>query len=119
MDKVPPSRQLACSVLDLMIEFIQSHLMKNFPFELYMKSIGIIQRIMCYQKKYRIRLDYNWQNLWNSLISILKFVISYESHLISKGHNLFLLYSKVCSINIKLKPHKFFISRQLYKNRAF
>ena len=92
---MPPSRQLACSVLDLMIEFMQSHLMKNFPYELYLKSVGIIQRLMCYQKKYRIRLDYNWQSLWICLINTLKFVVSCDSALVSKGHNLFLLYSKV------------------------
>lgn len=97
-DKLPVSRQLACSVLDLMIEFMQSHLMKNFPFELYSKAIGIIQRLMCYQKKYRIRLDYNWQNLWTSLISTLKFVVGYESTLLAKGHNLFQLYSKIVVI---------------------
>jgi hypothetical protein len=61
------------------------------------KSIGIVQRLMCYQKKYRIRLDYNWQNLWTSLISTLKFVLSYESTLMSKGYNLFTLYSRVNS----------------------
>ena len=101
---MPPSRQLACSVLDLMIEFMQSHLMKNFPYELYLKSVGIIQRLMCYQKKYRIRLDYNWQNLWTSLISTLKFAISYESSLMSKGYNLFILYSRVIIIK-KLKTY--------------
>lgn len=95
IERVPPSRQLACSVLDLMIEFMQSHLMKNFPFELYMKALGIIQRLMCYQKKHRIRLDYNWQNLWTCLIYTLKFVISCDSNLMSKGHNLFQLYSKI------------------------
>lgn len=98
IDKVPPSRQLACSVLDLTIEFMQSHLMKNFPFELYMKALGIIQRLMCYQKKYRIRLDYNWQNLWTCLIYTLKFVLSCESNLMSKGHNVFQLYSKIIII---------------------
>jgi len=94
-EKVPPSRQLACSILDLVIEFMQSHLMKNFPFELYMKSLGIIQRLMCYQKKYRIRLEYNWQNLWTSLIYTLKFAVSCDSNLMAKGHNQFSLYSKI------------------------
>lgn len=53
---------------------------------------------MCYQKKYRIRLDYNWQNLWTCLISTLKFLIANESQLMSKGHNLFSLYSKIVVI---------------------
>ncbi|RNA29751.1 hypothetical protein BpHYR1_047164 [Brachionus plicatilis] len=97
-EKAPVSRPLACSILDLMIEFVQSHLMKNFPFELYLMSLGIIQRLMCYQKKYRIRLDFNWQNLWNSLINVIKFITSYETTLISKGHNIFLLYSKIIII---------------------
>lgn len=95
IEKVLPSRQLACSILDLTIEFMQSHLMKNFPFELYMKALGIIQRLMCYQKKYHIRLNYNWQNLWTCLIYTLKFVVSCDSSLMSKGNNIFLLYSKI------------------------
>ena len=64
----------------------------------YRKAIGIIHRLMCYQRKYRVRLEYNWQHLWTCLISTLKFAISYESTLIAKGNNMFLLYSKIIVI---------------------
>ena len=76
--------------------------MKNFPFELYMKALGIIQRLMCYQKKYRARLDYNWQNLWTCLIYTLKFSIGCDSYLMSKGHNMFQFYSKVIFLNTNI-----------------
>lgn len=98
LDKIPASRPLATSVLDLMIEFMQTHLMKSFPFELYLKSIGIVQRLMCYQKKYKIRLQYQWQNLWICLINVLKFVINSDSVLLSKGYNLFSLCSRIIVI---------------------
>jgi len=97
-DKLPPSRILVSAVLDLMIEFMQSHLMKNFPFELYNKSIGIIQRLMCYQKKYKVKLDYDWKSLWTCLLNVLKYLTASDSYVSTENNKLFQLYSKIIII---------------------
>lgn len=65
VEKNVPSKPLAVSLLDLTVEFLCSHMMRNFPFELYSISIGIIQRILSYQKRTRTRLSYSWKPLWN------------------------------------------------------
>ena len=77
-DKLPQSRPLACVILDLMVEFLISHLTKNFPCELYSKSVGIVHRLLCYQKRCKTRLDYHWKGVWNALMNILKFFASNE-----------------------------------------
>lgn len=96
-DKVAPTQPLAATLLDLLVEFITSHMMKKFPLELYHLCIGVLQRLLCYQKRCRIRLGYQWKDLWTALINLLKFLTTHENHLVKKM-NIFPLAIQVVNI---------------------
>lgn len=83
-EKISKSRPLAATLLDLLLEFIVSHLMKKFPMELYLLSVGIIHRLIVYQKRCRVRLNFEWKDLWTALIGLLKFLVYQEQYLIKK-----------------------------------
>jgi len=90
VDRMGKSQPLAATLLDLLVEFIVSHLMKKFPMELYLLCIGIIHRILCYQKRCRVRLNYPWKELWSALISLLRFLVNQEQALVKKSNIFFL-----------------------------
>ncbi|XP_059425857.1 armadillo-like helical domain-containing protein 3 isoform X2 [Carassius carassius] len=96
-DKSNPSRPLVCAVLDLMVEFIVTHMMKEFPMDLYVRCVQIIHKLICYQKKCRVRMHYTWRELWSALINLLKFLLSNETILLSK-HNIFQLALQVVNL---------------------
>lgn len=87
-DKNIPSRPLVCAVLDLMVEFIVTHMMKEFPMDLYMRCVQVVHKLICYQKKCRVRLHYTWRELWSALINLVKFLMSNETVLLTK-YNIF------------------------------
>ncbi|XP_014212015.1 UPF0668 protein C10orf76 homolog [Copidosoma floridanum] len=96
-NKIVSAQPLAATLLDLLVEFITSHMMKKFPLELYHHCIGILLRILCYQKRCRVRLSYQWINLWTVLINLLKFLSSHESYFVKKM-DIFSLSTKVVNI---------------------
>lgn len=93
------SAALACWVLDMCVEFIISHMMKDFPFIQHMRCIGIVHRLMCYEKRNNVRLQYQWRDLWSALINLLRYVISNESSLISTwSKGIFALFIQICNL---------------------
>ncbi|XP_064419047.1 armadillo-like helical domain-containing protein 3 isoform X3 [Latimeria chalumnae] len=96
-EKNVPSRPLVCAVLDLMVEFIVTHMMKEFPMDLYIRCVQIVHKLICYQKKCRVRLHYTWRELWSALINLLKFLMSNETVLLPK-HNIFVLALMVVNL---------------------
>ncbi|XP_041124842.1 armadillo-like helical domain-containing protein 3 isoform X2 [Polyodon spathula] len=87
-DKNICSRPLVCAVLDLMVEFIVTHMMKEFPMDLYLRCVQVVHKLICYQKKCRVRLHYTWRELWSALINLVKFLMSNETVLLTK-YNVF------------------------------
>merc|ERR1719277_302125 len=90
-------RSLVCALLDLLLEFVKSHLMKRLPFELHLLVLNCIHRVLAYQKRCRVRIAYNWRDLWATLIALLKFVVSNESCL-NKKLDFFTICSQVIQI---------------------
>jgi len=90
-------RSLVCALLDLLLEFVKSHLMKRLPFELHLLVLNCIHRVLAYQKRCRVRISYNWRDLWATLIALLKFVVSNESCL-NKKLDFFTICSQVIQI---------------------
>ena len=59
---------------------MMSHMMKKLQTELYQLCVGIVHRLICYQKKSNVRITYNWKELWEVLIMLLKFLVANENH---------------------------------------
>ncbi|XP_047531242.1 armadillo-like helical domain-containing protein 3 isoform X2 [Vanessa atalanta] len=93
----PPSQPLASTLIELLVEFMMCHLLKKFPGALYELCVGVLLRLLSYQKRCRVRLARDWRPLWAALIALLKFLVAHEAALLRR-HNVFVMAQQVVNI---------------------
>lgn len=96
-------RPICHTILDLMIEFILTHLNRHTNHELFSFCLGIIQRLLSFQKRCKVRINFDWEELWSSLILLIKFLLNNESYFFkqqqqSQLNNLFTVMQQIITI---------------------
>nr|CAG8435995.1 10554_t:CDS:10 [Entrophospora candida] len=76
LPEVKSSRPIVCFILDICVGFLIHNMRRKLQSDLYSLTLGIIHKIIFQLKTNKIRLDYHWVELWNSLINLLKFIKS-------------------------------------------
>uniref|UniRef100_A0A915AKY0 Armadillo-like helical domain-containing protein n=1 Tax=Parascaris univalens TaxID=6257 RepID=A0A915AKY0_PARUN len=69
----------ASALTDLIYEFMMSHMCLNFPFRLYELAIGIVHRMVAFEKRMCFRMT-KWKPIFGALVSLLNFLASNEAH---------------------------------------
>ncbi|KAF8167628.1 hypothetical protein B0H34DRAFT_646029 [Crassisporium funariophilum] len=74
---LPPPRLAQspiCSILDCCVLWLRHNLQRRLEVYSYTNCIWICYRVVWFLQDRRIRLDYDWTELWNAVIGLLNFV---------------------------------------------
>ena len=74
-------RTIACHVLDIAMDAINHNLRRRIDVPLYVSCLNLAHRLLCYMAHARVQLKYHWHFLWQSLLSLIRFLVSYENDL--------------------------------------
>ena len=84
-------RPVAAIILDITVDAINHNLRRRLEIDLYISCIYVIQRLLAYLSHTRTRLSYHWSLLWQTLLSLLRFLTIYASDLIAQNAGIGLL----------------------------
>ncbi|KIJ66287.1 hypothetical protein HYDPIDRAFT_174431 [Hydnomerulius pinastri MD-312] len=83
----PPmsTRPPICALLDCCILWLRHNLHKRLEVSTYTTCIWTCHRVIWYLQKVRVRLDYEWLELWKAVLGLLAFLASKIDHLTTTG----------------------------------
>jgi hypothetical protein len=63
---------IACAVIDLLALFMKKNVKRDFHVDLFSKALDVLHRLLCYDKKMRIRVPYKWAPVWRTLMRLIQ-----------------------------------------------
>ncbi|KAK2074186.1 hypothetical protein P8C59_008410 [Phyllachora maydis] len=79
-------RILATAVMDTMLDGLNHNLRRRLDVGLYTLCVGILLRIISYMSRSRTRLPYHWNELFRSLLTLVRFLTTYAADLRGVSH---------------------------------
>lgn len=64
-----------------MVDLLNHNIRRRLDTYLYILCLGVLQRVVVFISKSRIRIIYHWSELWRSLLSFIKFLATYVDDL--------------------------------------
>ena len=77
LPRISGDRAVACVLIDLMVDGMNHNLRRRLDVSLYTLCVGILLRIVSHLSKTHTRLQYHWDELWRSLLGLIRFFNSY------------------------------------------
>ncbi|KAL9032550.1 MAG: hypothetical protein Q9180_006437, partial [Flavoplaca navasiana] len=77
LPKTSSSRPLAATIFDISIDTITHNLRRRLSIPLYIATLNIIHRLLTHLLTTRTRFTYHWPLLWQTLLSLLRFLTTY------------------------------------------
>ncbi|OCK79650.1 DUF1741-domain-containing protein [Lepidopterella palustris CBS 459.81] len=74
---VKGDRVAASVILDIMIDGINHNLRRKLDVDFYILCLGVILRIVSFLSRSRLRLVFHWSELWRTLLSFFRFLVTY------------------------------------------
>ncbi|KAI9570258.1 hypothetical protein HD554DRAFT_2188759 [Boletus coccyginus] len=79
------TRPPICALLDCCVLWLRHNLHKRLEVYTYTTCIWTCYRVVWYLQKVRVRIDYEWLELWKAIIAVLGFLASKLDHLTTTG----------------------------------
>ena len=84
----PHARPPAAAILDTIIDTLNHNLRRALDLPLYISCVGLIQRLLSHLSATHTRFPYHWSLLWQTLLSLLRFLTTYADSLKSQHPDL-------------------------------
>ena len=81
---LPPDQgcqTVASCILDIAVDAINHNLRRRLDVPIYVSCLNLAHRILCCLARVRIQLKYHWHFLWQSLLSLIRFLVTYDNDL--------------------------------------
>ncbi|KAL8802772.1 MAG: hypothetical protein Q9182_003607 [Xanthomendoza sp. 2 TL-2023] len=81
LPRSPTPRPLAAVIFDMTIDAITHNLRRRLSVPLYIATLDILHRLLAHLFITRTRFPYHWPLLWQTLLSLLRFLTTYSESL--------------------------------------
>ncbi|KAK0233651.1 hypothetical protein IW262DRAFT_1452216 [Armillaria fumosa] len=102
-------RPLLCALLDCCVLWLRHNLHMRLEVHLYTRCIWVCHRVVFYLQKARLRLEYEWKELWSAILGLLHFLATKLDNLVTTGGVEQLIRETIFLLNLCLSKCETFL----------